>query len=236
MKLCRMLFVMLLLAGRNGAAQITSAVPEWPAHRWTVGIQLAYYPRVAFAEFPDSQGSDQAVRPWPVMLTLAYRVRQQASIEVGLLLRAAPTYVTSTTSNSGTNTYQTSAFTLMMPIVTRLHLPVLQPGRWQADLEFGIMPVSSRRSEKTTFTDARTGQTSTSGTSASSYSDLHFLAGFGGGYAITPQLSFTADARVTYSPLLSIVGSVLASPGTAPSPFFGALSAGLSYHFGLVLR
>lgn len=236
MKLYRIILVMLLLGGRQGASQ-TSAASEWAPRRWTVGAQLAFYPRVALAEAADGKGGTEYVRPWPVMLTVAYRTKHQASLEVGLLLRAEPVHITSASNSSGTYTSRKQAVTWMVPIVTRAHFPLHQPGRWQLDVEFGLMPASSQYSEETTFTDARTGQTSTSGNTRYSYGDVPLLGGLGGAYALTPNLSLTADARVTFSLLAALVGSYLSNIGIKNDiiPFAPALSTGVSYQFGKAL-
>ncbi|MDQ2794261.1 MAG: hypothetical protein M3Y12_09680 [Bacteroidota bacterium] len=238
MKHYHLLLPLLGLLSHGAAAQTGPPAPDWTPRRWTVGVQAAFYPRVAFADYPDSQGNEQSVRPWPLMPTLAYRVRHQASVEIGLLLRAAPATVVSTVDNFSAYTYRTRTVTWMLPIVTRLHLTVPPASRWQASFALGIMPVSSRRSSEITSTDIKTGQTYSSGSSSSSYNDAHFLAGFGGGYVIAPRLTLTADARLTFSPLAAILGQVFAkySSGPTPSPFFGAFSAGLSYHFGPALH
>ena len=44
-----------------------------------------------------------------------------------------------------------------------------------------------------------------SGSSRNFYSDVQLISGFGGAYALTPNLSLTADARVTFSVFLAIV-------------------------------
>lgn len=235
-KPCGLLLLLLVLAGHSGAAQ-TIAAPQWPPRRWTVGTQLAFYPRVALAEASNGPGSPEYVRPWPVLLTVAYRTKQQASVEVGLLLRAAPGRSVSTTTSSGTYTRRTRAVTWAVPVVTRVHLLLPQPGRWQADFAFGVMPLSAEYTEETAFADARTGQVSTASNSRQAYSDVQFIGGFGGAYALTPNLSLTADARVTFSVLLALVGKVLSNYGSSKTvtPFAPALSTGVSYRFGSAL-
>ena len=228
---------LLLLICRNGAAQTSTVAPEWAPRRWTAGVQLAAYPRIALAEAADGRGGTEYVRPWPVLLTVAYRTKQRASFEVGLLLRAEPTRTISTTNSSGTYTSRKRAVSWAVPVVTRAHLPLPNPGRWQVDFEVGVMPLSARYSDETTFTDAQTGQTSTSSGSRDSYSDVQFIGGFGGAYALTPNLSLTADAHVTFSVLLAIVGQALSNYGVKNDivPFAPALSTGVSYRFGKTL-
>ncbi|WP_457066039.1 hypothetical protein [Hymenobacter sp. UYAg731] len=99
------------------------------------------------------------------------------------------------------------------------------------------MPLSSQYNEETTLTDVRTGQTSTTGTTRYSYSDIRFLGGLGGAFALTPNLSLTAAARVTFSFLAAIVGSYLSNNGIKNdiTPFAPALSTGVSYRFGKTL-
>ena len=228
--------VLLGLVGRDATAQ-TAAAPEWPLRRWTVGTQLAFYPRIALAEASDGQGGTEYAHPWPVLLTVAYRTKWQASLEIGLLLRAVSARTNSATTNSGTYTSNRSFVTWAVPVVMRAHLPLPNPRRWQVDFELGIMPLSSRYSEETTFTNAQTGQASTSGSSRDSYSDVQLISGFGGAYALTPNLSLTADARVTFSVLLAIVGQALSNYGVKNDivPFAPALSTGVSYRFGKTL-
>ena len=236
MKPYLLLMVLLGLVGRDATAQ-TTAAPEWPLRRWTVGTQLAFYPRIALAEASDGQGGMEYVRPWPVLLTVAYRTKWQASFEIGLLLRAVSARTSSAATNSGTYTGHRRFITWAVPVVMRAHLPLPNPRRWQVDFEFGIMPLSSRYSEETTFTNAQTGQASTSGSSRDSYSDVQLISGFGGAYALTPNLSLTADARVTFSVLLAIVGQALSNYGVKNDivPFAPALSTGVSYRFGKTL-
>ena len=236
MKPYHLFMVLLGLAGRDATAQ-TTAAPEWPLRRWTVSTQLAFYPRIALADASDGQGGTEYVRPWPVLLSVAYRTKRQASIEIGLLLRAVPARTSSATTNSGTYTSRKRFVTWAVPVVTRAHLPLPNPGRWQVDFEFGFMPLSAKSSEETTFTDAQSGQTSTTGSSSNSYSDVQFIGGFGGAYALTPNLNLTADARVTFSVLLAIVGQALSNYGVKNDivPFAPALSTGVSYRFGKTL-
>ena len=236
MKLYQILVGVQLFVCRNGAAQTSTADSGWAPRRWTVGAQLASYPRIALAEAADGQGGTEYVRPWPVLLTVAYRTKQRASFEVGLLLRAEPTHTITITNSSGTGVIERRATTWAVPVVTRAHLPLPNPGRWQVDFEVGIMPLSSKYSEESTFTSVQTGQPSTS-SSRDSYSDVQFIGGFGGAYALTPNLSLTADARVTFSVLLAIVGQALSKYSTKNdiAPFAPALSTGVSYRLGKTL-
>lgn len=232
MKLGQLLLISLLLASRTGTAQTTPDTTHWPMRRWTVGTQLALYPRIAY-----TQATDDFVRPWPVLLTLAYRTKQRASIEVGLLLRAESTRGIASTNSQGTYTNQMRAISWAIPLITHVHLPLPNPGRWQMDFEFGIMPLSAKYRHETTFVDAQTGQVSMRGYSQTTYSDVHFIGGLGGGYALTPNLRLTADARVTFSVLLLVVSKALASygGGRSSTPIFPALSTGVSYQFGAAL-
>ena len=235
MKLYRILLVTLLLAGRNGAAQTTAATAGWPLRRWMVGTQLAFYPRFAFTEAADGQ-SAESVRPWPVMPTIAYQIRQRGSFEAGLLLRTMPRRTTTVTDSYGTSVRQRSATSWAVPVIIRSHLPLSERGRWQADFEIGFMPLSATYREESTFTNARTGQQSTSD-KRNSYSDFQLIGGLGGAYALTPNLNLTADARVTFSLLLALVGSYLSNNGIKNdiTPFSPALSTGVSYQLGKTL-
>lgn len=235
MKLCQVLLVMLILAGRHGAAQTTEIVSEWPLRRWALGTQLAFYPRVAFAEAADER-SVESVRPWPVMPTIAYQIRQRGSFEAGLLVRTMPRRTTTVTDSYGTSVRQRSATSWAVPVIIRSHLPLPERGRWQADFEIGFMPLSATYREESTYTSARTGQQSTSDMS-NSYSDFLLIGGLGGAYALTPNLNLTADARVTFSLLLALVGSYLSNNGIKNdiTPFAPALSTGVSYQFGKTL-
>ncbi|WP_201978004.1 hypothetical protein [Hymenobacter rubidus] len=235
MKHYPILLVLLVLLGHQGAAQTTGVAAQWPARRWTVGTQLAFYPRFAFTEAANEY-STESVRPWPVMPTVAYRIKQRGSFEVGLLLRTMPRRTTTFADSYGTSVRQRSATSWALPILTRAHLAVPDLGRWQADFEIGLMPLTATYREESTYTNARTGQQSNS-SSANSYSDCLFLGGLGGAYALTPHLKLTADARVTFSVLLALVGSYLSNNGIKNdiSPFAPALSTGVSYQFGKAL-
>lgn len=236
MKLCRILVMLLVLAGHSGAAQTTGEPAEWSARRWTVGTQLAFYPRFAFTEAADER-TIESVRPWPVMPTIAYRIRQRASFEAGLLLRTMPRRTTTTTvDNYGTSIRQRTATSWAVPIIIRSHLPLPDRGRWQADFEVGFMPLAATYREEGTYLDVRTGQQSNSN-STNSYSDCLFIGGLGGAYGLTPNLKLTADARVTFSLLLALVGSYLTNNGIEHniSAFAPALSTGVSYQFGKTL-
>ncbi|GAB3878699.1 hypothetical protein GCM10028824_41120 [Hymenobacter segetis] len=235
MKLYRILLVMLVLAGHRGVAQTTEAPTEWPARRWSVGTQLAFYPRFAFVEAADERGIE-SVRPWPVMPAITYQIRQVGSFEVGLLLRTMPRRTATVADSYGTSIRQRSANSWAVPIIIRSHLPLPDRGRWQADFEIGFMPLAATYREESTYTDARTGQQSNSDMSTS-YHDFLLVGGLGGAYALTPNLKLTADARVTFSLLLALVGSYLTNHGIDNniSAFAPALSTGVSYQFGKTL-
>ena len=93
----RMLLV-LLLAGHNGAAQTG---PATPMRRWTVGVQAAYYPRMALVDAANRQSGYEYGRPWPVLPTVAYQTKRWGTVEIGLLFRAMPPHTTIATDPDG---------------------------------------------------------------------------------------------------------------------------------------
>jgi hypothetical protein len=236
MKLSLIFLVAQLAGSWPAAAQAPEPPAGWAPRRWTVGVQAAFYPRFALAEARDGQSGTEYVRPWPVMPTIAYQVRQRGSVEVGLLLRTMPTRTTTVANSSGTSVTQRRAISWAVPIMARSHLLGPNTERWQADFEIGLLPLSASYREESTYTDAKTGQQSNF-YSSNSYGDVLLVGGLGGAYALTPHLRLTADARVAFSVLLALVSSYLSNNGVKNeiSPFAPALSAGVGYQFGKTL-
>ncbi|MDO7848980.1 hypothetical protein Q5H92_21630 [Hymenobacter sp. M29] len=236
MKLYLILLVALLAGGRPAVAQAPIAPAEWAPRRWTVGVQAAFYPRIAYEPATDGSGA-VFVRPWPLMPTIAYRIKQKTSLELGLLLRTMPQRTSAFSDGYGTSVTQANATSWAVPIITRAHLLLPNPGRWQADFEIGFMPLSASYRQEQFYTNAQTGQQSKSGEVSYSYNDFLFVGGVGGAYVLTPNLRLTADARVTYSVLLAVVGVALSKYGiqNSISAFAPALSGGMSYQFGKTL-
>lgn len=227
----QLLFVLLLTSSRSYAQTDADALPAWPA-RWSVGGQLAFYPRIAFAEAPAGQNGPVCTRPWPAMLTLRYRARPRAALEAGLLLRAGPTQTTSQPTSGGRYLTTTRARTYAVPLVARVQLAPRRPKRWQLDAVYGLMPLSAQYTEENTFVDARTGQSTSYGSRREAYSDLPVLAGIGGTYVLTPRASLTADARFAWSFLATLLVRALSRRNDSVAPVVPALSTGLSYQFG----
>lgn len=219
----------LLLAKRPGGAQTAPAA--WPRHQWEVSTQLAAYPRIALAGTTAGQGRAGYVRPWPVLLTVRYYTRPRASVEAGLLLRLAPDQTTTATSSTGTYRIRTHATTWALPLLSRVQLAPQQGQRWQIDGELGVMPLATKYSEETSFTPIGSGRADAVGNSSQSYSDLPVVMGLGGGYRLTQRLALVADARLTWSFLITIVGQALTHRSDFVAPVTPALSAGVSYQF-----
>lgn len=233
MRTLYVLFLLLLLASRRGEAQTSPAVAASPlAMRWALGGQLAFYPRVAFAETPTGPDGRAFVRPWPVMLVLSYRSAPRAAVEAGLLVRAAPAHTTTEITSAGTYVVTTRATTWAVPVLVRAQVAPRLPKRWQLDGEFGLMILSSKYSEEATYTDARTGQNALFSSDRQSYSDFPLLVGVGGKYELTPYLSLTADARLTWSFLGTFLVQALTKRNDFVAPITPAISAGVSYQFG----
>jgi hypothetical protein len=227
-----LLFLGLLLGSRSGMSQPSSAAVLWPPRRWTAGVQLAAYPRIALSGQPNGAGAPGYVSPWPLMLTLQYRAALRLAVEAGVLLRISPAATTTETTSGGTYSTTRQATAWAVPLVLRGQVAPALSQRWQLDAEFGLMPLSTRYTETTTYTPGQTGQNTLLGKSEQGYSDVPVVVGLGGTYALTPRLNLTGDARLTWSYLLTIVGQALTRRNDFVAPVTPALSAGLSYQFG----
>lgn len=237
MKLYRILLVASILAGRNGAAQTTAAGPGWPARRWTVGFQAAYYPRMAMVDAADGESGYEYARPWPVLPTVAYQTKRWGTIEIGLLLRAVSPHTTTTTDpGGGVSTIQRQSFMRAVPVMYRGGLPLPNMWRWQADVVLVFMPVSSYYTESITRFNPATGQTYSAGSSRREYGDFLVMGGFGGAYALTPHVSLTADARLSFSVAGHVADVVLPDRRHDIATFAPALSLGVRYQFGREVR
>ncbi|OGX87903.1 hypothetical protein BEN47_10250 [Hymenobacter lapidarius] len=235
MKCYHILLPLLVLLSHSGVAQTGPAASEWVPRRWTVGIQAAYYPRMAMVDAADAPSGYNYARPWPGLPSVAYQTRRAGAVEIGLLLRTMPQHTTVTIDSDGTAVTQRQSSTWAVPVVYRGHLDEKRR-RWRTDLVVGFMPVSSYYKEEITRTDVATGRTYLSGNQQKEYHDFLILGGLGGAYALTPHVSLTADARLAFSAAGYISEQLLPNGQNGISALAPALSAGLSYHFGPTLR
>ena len=197
-----------------------------------MGAQVAFYPRFALADAPAGQNGPVTARPWPAMLTGQYRPGPRAALEAGLLLRIASAHVSRQPTGTGTYLTTTRATTWAVPLLARARLAPRRAARWQLDAVVGLMPLSAKYTEETTFVDARTGQSAPAGSGRRAYGDLPVLAGLGGAYALTPRVGLTADARFAWSFLGTLLVRALSPRDDFVAPVVPALSAGLRYGLG----
>jgi|GEM_PF-3766442 len=197
---------------------------QLPTRYLALGGQVGLQPRIAFHADP----GQSAVRPWPVMPTIRYQ-RQVVGAEIGLLLYRN-TRRNQVTLADGDYLTETESRTWAVPVVVRARFPKPATRRWELAGEAGLLILASRLYTNEYFTDAQTRQTADRVASREVYNDAAVVWGLAGSYAATPRLLLTANARLSWSFLNTVLGAVFVEQPYAAA-LQPSLSVGASYYW-----